>query len=161
MPLPTAPFDIAKSIFAGLSVVQIKIAEQTYAFETTKVVHKDGREYGTIVRPDAKGVQRPVRRFVTKGAEVFSFSVDEAKRLVSDLFGGGLSGLTGATATIWEPDPNDATGKVALKSEVDFPCDVTRDGDLTFGDNNATTTTIAITSLKAGDVAWTADADLT
>lgn len=233
MPLPTAPFDTTKSIFAGLSVIQLKLlpafagvtaATDTLTwlaahnlavgqqlqynsgtgftglvvgtgyfvvavptsttaklsatlggaaitvgtssagsftpvsvFETKKVTHKDNREFKVIERPDGKGVLRPVRKICVKGAESFIYEVDEAKRPVTELFGGALSGIKDGTATLWEPDPSDAAGKVALKSDVDFPCDITRDGDETFGDGDATRVQISINSRKAGDVIFAVD----
>lgn len=158
MSVPTAPFDIAKSIYAGRSVIQLKIGESTVTFESIKLEHADNREFKTIERPDANGVMRPVRRVCVKGAEEFTYMLDEAKRLVTDLFSGALSGIVAATATIWEPDPSDATGKVALKSEADFPCDVMRAENLKFGDGDFSKVGIKIASKKAGDVQWTPDA---
>lgn len=235
MPLPTAPFDAAKSIFAGLSVIQLKLLPQltgvtaeadtdllslaghtlvndqqlqyvsgtgftgldagtTYfvrdvvagvsyklaatkggaavditldgtvgvfqpvsVFESRKLSHKDNREFKMIERPDAKGVLRVVRKVCVKGAEEFTYEVDEAKRLVTEIFQGALSGIREGTATIWEPDPADAAGKTALKSDVDFSCDITREGDLNFGDGDFTKAQLKLSSRKAGDVIFVAD----
>lgn len=161
MSLPSAAFDATKSIYAGKSIIQLKIGASTLVFESTKLGHKDNREYKTIDRPDANGVVRPVRRVCIKGAEEFTYMLDEAKRLVDDLFSGSLSGLVTGTATIWEPDPADASGAVALKSQDDFACNITRDGDLNFGDGDFTKVAIKISSLVAGDVTFDADADIT
>lgn len=232
MALPTAPFDTTKSIFAGKSILQLKllpavtgvtaatdtltktahgyavnqalvfnsgtgftglVAATTYyvtavpsadtfklsatlggsaisvgtstvgsftpvyVFESRKLDYKDGREYKTLERPDSAGVLRVARKVCTKGAEEFVYEIDEAKRLLTDLFGGKLAGLATGTATIWEPDSDDASGKVALKSETDFSCDLVRDGDLKFGDGDFTKAQIKIASRKAGDVTWTVD----
>lgn len=235
MALPTAPFDAAKSIFAGRSVIQLKLLpavssvaaeadddiftkvahgftdgqqvlfvsgtgftgitagtayyvrdvtadtfklaatvggvainltldgsvgvfQPVLVFESRKLDHKDNREFKTIERPDTNGVLRPVRKVCVKGAEEFMYELDEAKRLVTDLFSGALSGIKEGTATIWEPDPSDASGKVALKSDTDFSCDITRDGDIKFGDSDFTKVQIKISSRKSGDVLFTADA---
>ena len=235
MPLPSAPFDAAKSIFAGRSVIQLKLsptltgvtaaaaadtvtknghglvlnqgvvfvsgtgftgldAGTTYyviepatntfklaatvggaavditvdgtsgvfqpvlVFESRKLAHKDNREFKTIDRPDTNGVLRVARKAVIKGAEQFVYESDEAKRLVTEIFNGALSGLREGKATIWEPDPSDATGTVALKSDTDFACDITREGDITFGDGDFTRAQIVISSRKSGDVLFTADA---
>ena len=233
MPLPTAPFDVTKSLYAGLSVIQLKLLpaftgvtgatdtltflaahnltvgqqlqynsgtgftgltastgyfvvavpstttakisatpggaaiavgtstagvfQPVSVFETRKLSHKDNRQFKTIDRPDAKGVVRPARKFVISGAETFMYEVDEAKRLVSEIFQGALSGIREGTCTIWEPDPTDASGKVALKSDTDFACDITRDGDMNFGDGDATKCQLAINSRKTGDVLFTVD----
>ncbi len=233
MPLPTAPFDVTKSLYAGLSVLQLKLLpaftgvtgatdtltflathnltvgqqlqynsgtgftgltagngyfvvavptnttakisatpggaaiavgtstagvfQPVSVFETRKLTHKDNRQFRTIDRPDAKGVVRPVRKITVSGAESFVYECDEAKRLAAEIFQGALSGVREGTATIWEPDPTDASGKVALKSDVDFACDITRDGDLNFGDGDATKAMISINSRKAGDVNFAVD----
>jgi hypothetical protein len=234
MPLPSAPFDAAKSLYAGRSIIQLKLspavtgvtgatdtltflaahgltvgqqiqfnsgtgftglaAGTSYfvvavpstttmkvsstaggsaiavgtssagsftpvlVFESRKLDHKDNREFKTIERPDSNGVNRVVRKICIKGAEEFIYELDEGKRLVTEIFSGALSGIKEGTATIWEPDPSDATGKVALKSDTDFACDVTRDGDLKFGDGDATKAQIKLSSRKQGDVIFTADA---
>lgn len=233
--LPTAPFNAAKSIFAGLSVIRLKLLPQITAvaaeadddiltkaahglsagmqvlfvsgtgftglvagtiyyvqsvpsadtfklaatvdgaainitldgtdgifqpvsvFESRKLSHKDNREFKMIERPDSAGVLRVVRKVCTKGAEEFIYELDEAKRLPSELFQGALSGIREGTATIWEPDPSDATGKAALKSDEDFSCDITRDGDANFGDGDFTKVQIKIASRKSGDVLFTVD----
>lgn len=232
MPLPSAPFDAAKSIFAGLSVIQLKLLPQlsgvTAATDTlTKVAH--GLQVGQLVqfvsgtgftglvagtnyfvvaapsadtfklaatkagaaiavgtstdgvfapvavfeveqldddpeqeekelqRPDAAGVLRTVRTVQTKSVEKFTFGLSEVKRLL-EIFGGALSGRVNGTATIWIPDPDDASGKVSLKSEDDFACVITRDGKLTFGNSDFSKASIRLKSLKTGPIAWTADA---
>lgn len=160
MALPTAPFDAAKSLFSGLSIIKITIGEDDFVFESRKLGHKDNREYKMIERPDAKGVLRVVRKVCVKGAEEFIYEADEAKRLVTDLFAGSLSGLIeGATVQIWNPDPSDATGKVSLSSEA-FSADIVREGDWTAGDGDFTKPQIKISSRKAGDVTWTVDANV-
>jgi len=233
MPLPSAPFNVAESLYAGRSVIQLKllpaftgvtgatdtltflaahnlrvgqqlqynsgtgftgltasngyfvvaapttttakisatpggaaiavgtssagVLQPVSVFETRKVDHKDNRQFKTIDRPDVLGVVRPARKFTISGAESFIYELDEAKRLVAEIFQGALSGIREGTCTIWEPDPTDASGKVALKSDADFACDITRDGDLKFGDGDATKAQIAINSRKAGDVIFTVD----
>lgn len=231
MPLPTAPFDAAKSIATGFAVIQLKLlpsitgvtaatdtltktshglavgkqltfnsgtgfegltpgtgyfvvavpSADTFkiaatptgeaiavgtsssgsftpvsVFESKKLGHKDNRVFSKIDRPDAKGALRPARKWVKEGAESFVFEVDELKRVPAELFDGALSGIKEGTCTIWKPDPDDASGKVALKSDTDFKCDITRDGDLNFEDVN--TASISINSRKAGDVQFTPDA---
>ncbi len=135
----------------------VGVFQPVSVFESRKLSHKDNREFKEIQRPDSKGVLRTVRKVCVKGSEEFTYEVDEAKRLVSEIFQGALSGIREGTCTIWEPDPSDATNKVALKSDTDFACDITRDGDLGFGDGDASKAMLKITSLKSGDVLWTVD----
>lgn len=125
-------------------------------FESRLLDSKNQQENKEILRPDGSGVLRKVRIVTTKREESFSFEMDEAKRLLS-VFSGALSGLVTATCTIWLPDPSDASGNVALKSENDFACTVYRDGDLKFGDGDFTKPTIMIESTKPGSIAWTVD----
>ncbi|MBC2592697.1 hypothetical protein H5P28_00325 [Ruficoccus amylovorans] len=234
MPLPTAPFDAAKSIFAGLSVIQLAFAATpitgvaattagvftktghtltdgtplrfdsgtggegltvgtTYyvrdaaantfklaptpggvaitltsalsaatfsaaaVFEATKVDSKLSEEKKHIERPDKKGVLRKQRTVTTRSDESFVFDVQEVKRLL-DIFGGSLTGSARVSVTLWIPDPDDATGKVALKSEDNFPATISREGDLSFGGGEFSQSNILIESNKPGAITWTADA---
>lgn len=233
MALPTAPFNAAKSIFAGKSVIQLKIApaltgvtaatdtittgaahglsvgqqvifnsgtgftglvggtayfvvlvptattfkisatsggaaltpgtSSAGSFQPVQIIesrllkHGDDAEYKEIQRPDSSGILRTVRKVKTKGGETWKFEMDEAKRIV-DVFSGALAGFVTATATLWLPDPQDASGYVALKSETDFTCTIGRDGELGFGDSDFTKATLMLTSTKQGPVLFTADA---
>ena len=159
--LPTSPFDAAKSIFAGLSVIKFTPTNgQEIVFESRLLNSKNDQEIKDISRPDTAGVLRKVRTVLSKAQESFIFEMDEAKRLL-DLFGGALAGRVTGVCTLYLPDPDDESGKVALKSEEDFPCVITRDGDVKFGDADFTKASITIESTKAGAIAWTADADIT
>lgn len=138
----------------------VGIFQPVSIFESRKLGHKDNREFKSLPRPDAAGINRTVRKVCVAGSEEFTYEVDEAKRLVSEIFQGALSGIRLGTATIWEPDPEDASGKVALKSDTDFPCDITREGDLNFGDSDFTKAMLKISSRKLGDVLWAVDGDV-
>jgi hypothetical protein len=160
MALPTATFDAAKAIMAGLSIIQFTPTSGTaIVFGTSKVVHKDDSKYATIKRPDSTGVLRVVAEYRTEGNETFEFPVDEAKRLVTDLFAGGLSGNALGTVQMWTPSANDATGKCALVSDI-FPASIKRSGDLTLGGGDFTTPTLVVTSKKSGQVIFTADSTI-
>lgn len=159
MPLPTSPFDTAKSIFAGLCVLQVKIGLTTLTFESKMLKHKLDQELKHIERPDSAGVLRRARTVITKQFESWQFEVDEAKRVVS-FFSGALAGRVDATITIWTPDPDDAAGKVALKSEVDFACSITRDGDLDFGNSEFTKATINVDSNETHAIIFVVDGDV-
>lgn len=156
--MPTAAFDVTKSVYAGRSVISFTpTGGAAKVFESIKVDYKDDSEYAYVYRPDSLGVQRPVRKVKTKGGEHFTYMVDEAKRLLSDLFSSSLSGIVQGTAIIYEPDPTDTGGNVALKSES-FACALVLNNGLGFGDGKVTTAEIDIQSLKAsGSVTWTAD----
>lgn len=232
MPLPTAPFDATKSIFAGLSVIQLKLLPQlTGVTAATTVISKAGhtlvtgqlvqfvsgtgftglvagtnyfvrdvvagvsfglaatkggaaiavgtstvgvfapvsvfevatldddpeQEVKYLKRPDAKGKLRTARSVETSATEKWMFALDEVKRLL-EVFDGKLRGRKSATCTMWIPDPDDAAGTVALKSQADFPCTVSRDGKLTFGGSEFSKSSIKLESTHTDDVSWTADA---
>ena len=85
---------------------------------------EDFKRYGT------DGVQRTTRKVLSESSNEISWEVDEAKRLL-DIFGGRMNGLAVARGvTVWVQDPDDATGKCALKS-TEFPANITRDGEVT------------------------------
>ncbi len=157
MPIPSCPFDPAESIFAGLSVIQLKIGETTHVFEAAQLDDDPEQEVKNLARPDADGVLRDARTVETKANEKWTFGLDEVKRLL-DIFNNHLRGRVNCKATLWIPDPDDEAGKVALKSEDDFDCTVTRDGKVTFGNSDFSKATIQIKSRKVGDVTWTKDA---
>jgi len=233
MALPSAPFDTANSIFAGLSVVKLQLDPQitgitaatdtltktahglavdqafTYVsgtgftgltagvtyyvvavpsadtfqvsgtiggaaitvgtstagviapvviFEAAQLDDDPQQEMKYIDRPDSTGVLRHARGVRTKSFENFTFGLDEVKRLL-EIFAGSMSGRRTGYCTLWIPDPDDATGKVSLKSEADFACTITRDGKITHGNSDFSKVTIKIESNKIGEVTWTRDGD--
>jgi hypothetical protein len=133
------------------------VMAKTIVFEAIKLEADGDEQKKQLKRPDAQGVLRTIRTVRTESSESFKFDVQDIKRLLR-IFGGALKGYITGTATIWIPDPADASGKVALKSEADFACTLTRDGGVSFGDSDFSKSTIMIESNKVGDVAWTADA---
>jgi hypothetical protein len=157
MALPTSPIDAAKTIFAGLSIIEFTpTGGAKLTFESRMLDQSLDQEQKHLEQPDSAGVVRRIRSVATKREESFKFELPEVKRLL-DLFGGKLAGSIAGVCTLWLPDPSDAAGKVALKSEVGFACTVTRDGNLKFGDNDFSKATISIISNKKGDISWTAD----
>jgi hypothetical protein len=158
--LPRSPFDAALSIFNGLSIIQLKIGTTvpvTLVFEATKLEDNPTQEIKYLERPGLDGVVRKLRAVRTKGYEVYTFDLQEVKRLMT-IFGGATIGSVNATCSLFVPDVNDDTGTVAMISEADFPCLVTRDGKVTHGDGKFSDATIKIESLKTGDIQWTKDA---
>lgn len=235
--LPVAPFDAAKSIFAGLSVIQLKLApvisgvaaeadtdvitkaghtlvngqilqfvsgtgftglvagtnyfvrdanqgagtfklaatktgaaiditldgtvgifQPVHVFEVAKLEDDPSQSVKELKRPDAQGRLRSVRTVETEVMEKFTFDLQELKRVL-ELFDGKMRGRKEGTCTLWIPDPDDATGKVALKSQDDFAVVVSRDGKITYGNSEFSQTVIKIESQEAADISWTADGD--
>lgn len=108
-------------------------------------------------RPDSAGVNRVVRNVLVEQQESYVFNTDQAKRLPK-LFGGSLVGRRTILATLYVPDPDDASGKVALKSEADFSATLITEGNVTFGNRQGTIPNIRIKSNKQGAITWTRDA---
>lgn len=133
------------------------IFQPLLVFEAKKLDSTPSQEEAKLQRPDRNGIKRVVRRVLTAESEEFTFEIDEPKRLL-EIFSGAMSGQITAPTTLYIPDPQDASGKVALKSEKDFSATITRDGNMTFGDGNFTTSTIKLSSNKQGAITWTADA---
>jgi hypothetical protein len=235
MPLPTAPFQAAKSLYAGLSVILLKLVasritaatgtEATDVIAMTghtfvngdRVIFESGtgftgltagahyyvrdavagvsfklaltasgtavdftvagsagkfvkvavfesrmldmpneQEVATLELPDSAGVLRKVREVLKKESESFTFESPEPRRLI-EIFSGALSGRVTAEATLWCPDVDDTT-TVALKSEADFACAVSRDGGMKVGDGDFTKATLKIVSNKQGALTWSVDA---
>ncbi len=160
MQIPSCPFDPAQSIFNGLSIISLKLGTApALIFEATKITDDPEQATKTLDRPGKDGVVRPRRSVLTKGAEKWTFELDEVKRLL-DIFDGHLSGTVEATCQLWLPDVDDDTGKCALVSEADFDVQVSRDGGVDFGGGDYSKAKIKIESLKAGLVHWDADANV-
>jgi hypothetical protein len=132
------------------------IFQPVHVFESILLTSKMDQQLGNIMAPDSSGILRKAREWVKSQAENFPFDLLEVKRL-TDIFDGSLAGRKTGTASLWIPDPDDVTGVIALKSETDFACTVTREGDLPLGNSEASKTSINISSNKAGAVTWTED----
>ena len=132
------------------------VFQPVHVFEAMSLTSKIEQTLGDILVPDAAGVLRKARTWLKSQVEHFPFDTFEVKRLM-DVFGGAMAGRAIGTATLWIPDPDDASGMIALKSEVDFACTVTRSGDGSYGNSDASKTSIDIESNKAGMVIWTLD----
>ena len=102
----------------------VEVFESNTLKEGGNDTFEDFKRYGT------DGVQRTKRKVLSESSNEISWEVDEAKRLL-DIFGGRMNGLAVARGvTVWVQDPDDATGKCALKS-TEFPANITRDGEVT------------------------------
>lgn len=102
----------------------VEVFESNTLKEGGNDTFEDFKRYGT------DGVQRTKRKVLSESSNEISWEVDEAKRLL-DIFGGRMNGLAVARGvTVWVQDPDDATGKCALKS-IEFPANITRDGEVT------------------------------
>lgn len=160
MPLPVATFDPADSIFSGLSIIQFTPEGGTATaevFEAAQIDDDPEQEVKYLDRPNKKGQMRHARSVETKANEKWTFGLDEVKRLTT-LFGGKLRGRIKGTCTLWIPDTDDETGKIALKSQDAFKCVLSRDGKVQFGGGEFSKATIKIESEEADDITWTKDA---
>lgn len=113
--------------------------------------YEDFKRYGT------DGVPRTKRKVISESVNKVSWEVDEAKRLL-DIFNGRMSGLAVASGvTIWVRDPDDASGKCALKSST-FAANITRDGEVTM--DKKVITTLMAESTEDTPITYTADASI-
>lgn len=133
------------------------VFQPLHIYEAAKLEDDPESEMKYLDRPDARGRLRHARGVETKAFEKWMFDLDEVKRVL-EIFSGKMRGRKNGTCTLWIPDPDDATGKVALKSEADFPVIVSRDGKITHGDSNFSKAVIKIESSADDDVSWTKDA---
>ncbi len=157
MPLPSSAFDTTKSHFGGNSIIEFTPSGGTkLTFESNYLDDDIEQEEKALERADAQGIIREVRTVLTKQKQSWKFELIEPKRLI-EIFSNALSGRRVGVVTLWLPDPNDAAGKVSLKSEVDFAATLTRDGSIKFGGSDFTKAVLKITSNKAGPVTFSID----
>lgn len=99
-------------------------------FESNNVKQGGNESYEEFKRYGDDGRPRTKRKIVSESVDKITWEVDEAKRLLS-VFNGRMNGLAVAKGvTLWVRDPNDATGKVALRSST-FAANITRQGEIT------------------------------
>lgn len=134
----------------------VGVFQPVLVFEATQLDDDPEMEMKYLARAGFDGVVRNARAVRTKANDKYTFGLDEVKRLLK-IFGGAMYGRKTGTATIWIPDVDDASGKCALKSPVDFACVVSRDGKITHGNSDFSKSTIKIESLAGADLIWTAD----
>ncbi len=133
------------------------IFEPVEIFGSKILTSKADQEEKSYEYPDAQGISREVRTVLSKQMESFTFNSGEVKR-ISRIFGGGLAGRVTGKATLYCPDPDDASGTVSMKSENDFPCTITRDGDVQIGNSEFSEVTLNLKSNKLGTLIFTSDA---
>lgn len=159
MALPTVTHTPANTVYGGRSFLVFTPSgvSPTPVEVISKMVDYTGdSELAQRLVPDAKGVMRPDRIVRKSAGESFTFETEELAK-VTAILGGGLNGLATGTAVVFITDPDDAAGKVAIKSES-FPCIVQRDGNVSFNDDFAKAK-IKVTSTKVGDITFTLDGD--
>ena len=85
MALPTSPFAVADSIYAGKSVVSLKIPAggSAIVFETYKLENDYSIQEKSIKMPGTDGVLRKVRSQTTEEDDNWKFALPEAKRLLT------------------------------------------------------------------------------
>lgn len=159
MPLPTVAHTPANTVYGGRSylVFTSNAATPVVTEVISKMVDYSGdSELAKRMVPDAKGVMRPDRIVRKSASESFVFETEELTK-VTAILGGSLNGFATGTAVVFICDPDDASGKVAVKSES-FPCTVSRDGNISFQDDFSKAK-IKVESTKVGDITFTLDGD--
>lgn len=107
--------------------------------------------------PGTDNVLRPNRESQKSSEEAFIIDAKELKK-VHELLGGGFNKLRkGGTVQLWIYDPDDASGKVKIKTNI-FACSLKRDGGtIDFGADDFAATKVRITNLSGADVTTTFD----
>lgn len=156
MPLPAASFDVAETLYSGLSIIDFTPTGGVSTIFAAKELSDDPeQEEKSLDLPDIKGKTHKLRIVTTKENEKFTFGLPEVKRLL-DLFDGSMIGRKTGVVKIYLPDPDDADGKCALVTES-FPCTVSREGKIDHGNGEFSKSTIKIESNKIGTITWTKD----
>ena len=147
---------VGGSAITGYSAATAGVFQPVLVFEATQLDDDPEQEMKYLARSGMDGVVRNVRAVRTKANDKWTYGLDEVKRLPK-IFDGALHGYKKGTCTIWVPDVDDQTGKVALKSTSDFGCAVSRDGKMTHGNSDFSKSTIKIESLEGTPITWTVD----
>ena len=133
MALPTVAFDSTKTIIPQKSFAVFTPAGGTAVELVGKVANYD-QSIDTVKReiPGSDNLLRADRIVAIRQTESFKFEVEEVARLV-DVFG-GLSGIKQGAVMLYIVDPDDASTKVAIKTN-NFACTATLDGGVNFTAN--------------------------
>jgi hypothetical protein len=153
--MPVQAFDATKTVFARKSFAVFTPTGGAAVTIVGKIIEPDGKT--TIVDrkiPDAAGINRADIHFASEAEESVSFTdIEEIDSVLALL--GGLTGLVRGSVQIFVVDPRDLANKVRFLSDA-FPCALTREGALKFGDGNvAKNPTLKFLSEKSGAITWT------
>lgn len=133
------------------------VFQPVHIVESAKIDNQQNQQTFQFRRNDSAGTSRIVDEYITQDDETYVIVLDMAKRLVR-IFGGALGGSLSCTCTSYMSSPRDATGYVALKSEVDWPATLTRNRSETLGGGQGTLPELRLRSNKEGYITWTEDA---
>lgn len=140
MPLPTAAFDPTKTVVPQKSIAVFTPTGGTAVNLIGKVANYDqSMEFVRREVPGSDNLLRADRIVPIRQSESFKFELEEVARLV-DVFG-GLSGAKQGTVELYIVDPDDAAGKVAIKTNA-FSCLATLEGGINFSANEFSKGTI-------------------
>lgn len=130
MALPNVSFDPTKTVVAQKSYAVFTPSGGAAVNLVGKLANYE-QTIDTIKRevPGADMLLRPDRVVGIRHNEMFKFELEDVKSLTG-IFG-GLSGIKQGTVELFITDPNDAAGKVAIKTNA-FACTATLDGGINF-----------------------------
>ena len=135
------------------------IFDVAFVFEAQELDNQLAQSEYDFKRPDSSGINRVVRNVITEQQESWVYATDMAKRLIA-LWGGGMFGRRPILCTLYVPDPDDASGYCALKSEADFAATLLSEGGVKHGGRVGSIPNLRIKTNKQGVVTWTKDASV-
>lgn len=156
--LPAATYVDTKTIVGRQSIIVLTVATVPTNLLVDYVSHTPGLELGRYQAPGAAGPAFTPRTWEKGRAEFFKFKTKEIKKIMTIL--GGLSARKVGTCTAYICDPQDAAGKVAIKTD-DFPCSIYLDsGDQEYSPTaSPTEVTVVLESHKDGAITLSVDGD--
>lgn len=157
MPLPSATYDKTKTVVGRKSILAITIATVVTNLLGKVVDYDPNVEIGRNQRPGTTGPATTARTWDKAITEIVKFETDEVEKVRALL--GSFVGKKDGTCTAYIVDPDDASGKVAYKSD-DFPCSIYRDNaTIRFSGDDTSKVTLVIESTKDGAITWVAAGD--
>lgn len=142
---------IAVSVAASAAVFQPVIV-----LEATEIEEKSSQQTKEYKRPNGKGVTYVLRRKRVEATNDFAVPVDDVKRLPT-FFNGAKTGEIDCLGTVFKPDVDDLPGFCSEVSEQDFPCRLTVDGSIKYGNGEYSKASLKVEVTKNGDLLWDTD----
>ncbi len=147
MAIPTATFDETKTIIPQKSFIEFTPTGGS-AVDLVGKLADYNQTLTTLMRkvPAADGLLRPDRNVPIEHEQSIVWEAEDMDK-VSTIFGGLQGGLVKGTAELWVVDPDDASTKCAVKSNV-FNCTVELDGGINFETAKLSTCKIKFVALE-------------
>lgn len=151
MALPTVVFDQTKTIIPRKTYcvwTPVVAGVEGTPVEMIGKVAKYNSEFVKVERkiPDSSGMLRPDRIEATEHNESMQFELEDVG-VLADVFGSLAGGFVTGKAQFWIVDPDDASTKVAVKSN-NFNANCELEGELDFSAGVVTKASLKFTALE-------------